>query len=74
MINEGQTRTMNFGNESTGTAEEVSYVTQEELQELKAKVNKSMAELVKLVLKGKRELAAIEERLENYNKRGGHRI
>lgn len=50
------------------------FITKEELAELKVKINKSMEQLVKLVLKCKRDIQAIEERLENYNKRGGHRI
>ncbi len=47
---------------------------QKELKELKAKVNKSMEQLVKLVLKTKRQLQSLEDRIAVYNTRGGHKI
>lgn len=61
-------------NRDTALANTPSYVTQEELKELKTKVNKSMEQLVKLVLKANRDLKAIEERLALYNTKAGHKI
>jgi hypothetical protein len=58
----------------TELANTPSFVTQEELKELKVKINKSIEQLVKLVLKAKRDLQAIEERLTVFNTKAGHKI
>lgn len=50
------------------------FITKEELTELKAKINKSMEQLVKLVLKCKRDIQAIEDRIALFNTKAGHKL
>ena len=49
-------------------------VTQEDIKGLKAKVNKSMESLVRLVLQVKKRIDVLDERLEIYNRKAGHKI
>ena len=53
---------------------EPEFVTKEELQELRAKINKSLEQLVRLTLQVKKRIDAIDERLATYNQRSGHKI
>ena len=46
----------------------------EDIQELKDKVNASLAEMVRLILKQKKRIDSLEERLDVYNQKAGHKI
>jgi len=46
----------------------------EKIDELKTKINKSLAEIVRIVLQQKKRIDALEERLEHFNKRSGQKI
>lgn len=47
---------------------------EENIQELKDKINKSFAELVRRLITQEKRIAALEDRLEQHNKRSGHKI
>jgi len=47
---------------------------EDKIDELKTKVNKSLGELVRIVLQQKKRIDALEERLEHFNKRSGQKI
>jgi hypothetical protein len=47
---------------------------EKELVELKTKLNKSIAELVRLILQQKKRIDSFESRLEVYNQKAGHKI
>lgn len=49
-------------------------VTKEDLTNLKNAINKSLKELVRLHLSLKGRLDGIEERMEIFNRRAGHKI
>ena len=45
-----------------------------EVEELKEAVNNSMAEVVRLILKQKKRIDSLEDRLDVYNQKAGHKI
>jgi nitrogen-specific signal transduction histidine kinase len=47
---------------------------EKELAELKTKLNKSMAELVRLILQQKKRIDALEDRINVFNAKAGHKL
>jgi len=53
---------------------DTTVVTQEEIKELKAKVNKSIEQLVRMVLQVKKRVDQLDERIAIFNARAGHKL